>query len=92
MGDGHVHSSGTEGWSAMLLGIVLAVAAVVSIVSVVRFILQPQTEGAEAAPSMPGTSAARSPESPQTILKRRYAAGEIDRDVYLQILEELDRP
>jgi hypothetical protein len=30
------------------------------------------------------------PIQPQTILKRRYAAGEIDRDLYLQILQELD--
>lgn len=92
MGNGYVHSAGTESWLMIFVTIAVAVLAVAIIVYLVRSFLQPQTAGGPAAGQQVGVPAARSAESPQTILKRRYAAGEIDRELYLQILEELDQP
>ena len=66
---------------------VFVVAVIVAIVFLVRYL--GQSSGGTSAPGAvppPWTSAT---ESPRDILKRRYAAGEIDRDEYLQRLSDL---
>jgi uncharacterized membrane protein len=72
------HGAGWEGWVMPMFMIVLVI---VAIVFLVRYL------GQSSHPAPPGAS--RTPESPTDILKRGYAAGEIDRDEYLQKLGDL---
>jgi putative membrane protein len=72
---------GAGGWLIILLVIVVAAAVVVAIVFLVRGL---GTGGTAAAPPQTGVG-----ESPQEVLKRRYAAGEIDREEYEQKLRDL---
>ena len=85
------HGAGWEGWLMFLFVIVFVAAVVVAVVFLVRYLAQPQ-----AAQTLPPQQAVITPptatspsESPQDILKRRYAAGEIDREEYLQKLGDL---
>ncbi len=86
----------------MGIGMLLViVAAVVLVVLLVRLLSQPHpaTGGqiapatmATAYPPTPETQAARPSgvtETPREIVQRRYAAGEIDREEYLQKLADL---
>ncbi len=81
------HGAGWEGWLMLLFMIVFVAAIVIAIVFLVRYLGQ-QSGGASAAAAAPPATMS-SPESPQEILKRRYAAGEIERDEYLQKLSDL---
>ena len=83
MGRGHGYwgyGAGWEGWVMFLFIILFVVALVVAIVFLARYF------GPSARPASPGVVA---PESAKDILKRRYAAGEIDREEYLQKLGDL---
>jgi uncharacterized membrane protein len=75
----------------MILGLVLLAALVVLfVVFLVRRTTRPSGFGAvtgQASASLPPTSA--TPESPPEILRRRYAAGEIDREERLRRLGDL---
>ena len=67
--------------------IVFVAAVVVAVVFLVRYLGQ-QSSGSQAvAAASPAQVGA--PEAPKDILKRRYAAGEIERDEYLQKLGDL---
>ena len=82
MGNGYWgHGYGWAGWVMLLFTIIFVVAIIVAIVFLVRYLGQSQS----AAPPAVGTGS----ESPKDILKRRYAAGEIDREEYLQKLGDL---
>jgi putative membrane protein len=74
-----------EGWLMFALMILFIIAVVVAIVYVVRLLKQTST-ASPAAQAKPGAGTI---ESPQDILKRRYAAGEVDREEYLQKLADL---
>ena len=95
MWDGYSgHSAGWEGWLMILFLIVFVVAAIVAVVYLVRYFGQPRAAQAGALPqaayvAAPSGGAAMAAESPRDILKRRYAAGEIERDEYLQKLGDL---
>jgi putative membrane protein len=80
------HGAGWEGWVMLMFMIVFVVAVVVAIVFLVRFLGQ-QPGGASGAGTAPAPVTAL--ESPKDILKRRYAAGEIEREEYLQKLGDL---
>jgi putative membrane protein len=73
------HGAGWEAWGTFVLMLVVVIAIIVAIVYFMR---------AVAGPSAPNSSSAP-PESPRDILKRRYAAGEIDREEYQQKLNDL---
>jgi uncharacterized membrane protein len=67
--------------------IVFVVAVTVAVGFLIKFLAQVSAPsvGAASVPPVQGTV----PESPKDILKRRYAAGEIDREQYLQRLGDL---
>jgi putative membrane protein len=73
---------GAGGWLTVLLSIVVVAAVIVGIVFVVRGL----GGGGAAGGSTPQAGLR---ESPQDILKRRYAAGEIDREEYEKALSDL---
>ena len=95
MWDGH------DGWSQTMVGggwlvflglILVTVLVVLLVVFLVRQTAHPSGSGgtAQAPPILPPTPAAPPQvESPHDILKRRYAAGEIDREDYLKRLSDL---
>ena len=91
--DYYGHGAGWEGWLMLMFMIVFAVAAIVAIVYFVRYLSQPQaapTQFAQPqAAQFVAPGAVTAAESPQDILKRRYAAGEIEREEYLQKLGDL---
>lgn len=77
--------------------IALVVAGVVLVVYLVRSLSAPAVHGTAGQAPTYGTTAATVPqpaagdrsETPKEIVQRRYAAGEIDRDEYLQKLADL---
>jgi putative membrane protein len=68
-----------EAWSMFVLMFVAAIAIIVAIVYLLRAVSGPSAPSSSSAPF----------DSPRDILKRRYAAGEIDREEYLQKLNDL---
>jgi putative membrane protein len=72
---------GGGGWLIVLLVIVVVVAVIVAIVFLVR--------GLGSGPTATPPSQTGAQESPKNVLKRRYAAGEIDREEYEQKLRDL---
>ena len=86
------HGAGWEGWLMLLFMILFVVAVIVAIVFLVRYLAQPQAAQTQVLPpqaAQAGPPAVAEPESPTDVLKRRYAAGEIDREEYLQKLGDL---
>ncbi len=79
------------GWGLVMFAfmIVFVVAAIVAVAYFVRAVAQPQGAPPQVSQVVPATPAAPPSESPQDILKRRYAAGEIEREEYLQKLGDL---
>ena len=78
------------GWQLFLGLILVTVLVVLIVVSLTRQTTHLSGFGvgtAQALPALPPTPA--TPESPREILKRRYAAGEIDREDYLKRLSDL---
>jgi len=69
-------------WAMLVLGVVFVVAGIVGIVYLLRGLAGGGTSAGTTA--VPG-----SPDSPEDILKRRYAAGEIDKDDYESRLRDL---
>jgi putative membrane protein len=81
------HGAGWEGWVMLMVMILFVVAIIVAIVFLARYLGQ-QPDGASVAAGA-WRPPVNSPDSPKDILKRRYAAGEIERDEYLQKLADL---
>jgi putative membrane protein len=77
---------GSGDWATLALVVVVVIAVIVAIVFLVRYLSR--TSGASSTTAVPPASAS-GPESPEEILKRRYATGEIDRDEYLRMLGDL---
>ena len=74
---------GTGAWLMVLLSIVVVAAVIAGVVFLVRGLGGSGTAGGSTPPQ------AGPRESPQDILKRRYAAGEIDREEYEKALSDL---
>jgi putative membrane protein len=87
MWDGNGYWGSGGGWVMFMFMIVFVVAVIVAIVFMVRYLGQAPSGNSSAGGAPPAWTSA--PESPRDILKRRYAAGEIDRDEYLQKLGDL---
>lgn len=73
------HGAFWGGWLMFFLMVLFIVAVIVVIVFLVRAL----------GGGMATQPAAGAPEPPRDILKRRYAAGEIERQEYLQKLSDL---
>ena len=74
---------GGGGWLVVLLLIVVVAAVIVGVV----FLMRGLGGGSASGGSAPSQAGLR--ESPEDILKRRYAAGEIDREEYEKALSDL---
>jgi putative membrane protein len=81
------HGAGWEGWVMLMFMIVFVAAIVVAVVFLVRYLGQQSSGSQTVAAASPAQASV--PESPKDILKRRYAAGEIEREEYLQKLGDL---
>lgn len=86
MWDGNGNWGSGGDWVMLALIVVVVIAVIVAIVFLVRYLSR--TPGGTSSLAVPPASAG-GPESPKDILKRRYAAGEIDRDEYLRTLGDL---
>jgi putative membrane protein len=87
-GNGHWDpGAGSGEWLMLLFMLVFVVAIIVAIIFIVRYL--GRTPGGTSYPAAAPPASTNLPESPKDILKRRYAAGEIDRDEYLQKLGDL---
>jgi len=73
---------GAGGWLMLVFTLLFVVAVIIGIVYMVRAL-----GGGGAAPG--GQAPPSRPDSPEDILKRRYAAGEIDREDYESRLRDL---
>ena len=82
------HGMTAGGWLMVALMIVFVAAVIVGVIFLVRA-LSGATGSRTAAATTPSGPSVPAAESPQEILKRRYAAGEIDREEYLQKLKDL---
>ena len=81
------HGWGWEGWVMFVFMIIFAVAVIVAVVFLIKSLSQ--TSSPSAGVTSPPPLQGSVPESPEDILKRRYAAGEIDRDEYLLRIGDL---
>jgi putative membrane protein len=87
-GDGYWgHGAGWQEWAMLMLMSVFVVAIIVAIVFLVRYLGQSSSSASAATGAAP--TSVNAPESAKDILKRRYAAGDIGREEYLQKLGDL---
>ena len=87
MWDGNGNWGSGAGLMTIMFMIVFVVAVIVTIVFLVRYL--GQSSGGTSAPGAVPSPWTSAPEPPRDILKRRYAAGEIERDEYLQKLGDV---
>jgi uncharacterized membrane protein len=101
----YLHDGVGGGWPMVVLMAILTAAVIVAVVFLVRYLIRvtpahgaaATAAGAVAATQVTATETASDqatlslapPSSPQDLVKRRYAAGEIDREEYLQKLQDL---
>lgn len=81
------HDWGWGMWFMPLIWIVIVAAVVVGVIFLVRTLNRDRP----AAITQPATTqhGSKAPDDPSEIVKRRYAAGEIDREEYLRKLDDL---
>ena len=72
------------GWIWMILNLVITVAVVIGIIWFIIWIVRRISSNEQS-----NLSAGSAAQSPREILQIRYARGEITRDQYLEILEDL---
>lgn len=69
------------GWEMAWMGVFWLLVIVGAVAAVVAVLRRPQSSGDSAAP--------RPSESAEATIRRRYAAGEIDRETYRQMVEDI---
>jgi len=76
---------GNYGWIGMIINLIITVAVILGIVWLIIWLVR--RTGSNGLANI-GSSIA--PQSPREILQSRYARGEITREQYLEILEDLN--
>jgi putative membrane protein len=76
---------GAFGWISMLIGLVISILIVVGLIWLVIWLIR------KASHTTTYTGAPAAPQSPKEIAQMRYARGEITREQYQEILEDLNR-
>lgn len=80
----HGFGYGTFGWVGMIINLVVTIVVIIGIVWLVIWLVR-RADAAGNSTMLPESH------SPREILQSRYARGEITREQYLEILEDLNR-
>lgn len=83
-GFGGIGGFGSFGWIGLIFNLVI----VVIVISLIVWVVRRFTTGGSAFTSLQTSGGAQS--SPREILDIRYARGEIDRDLYQQMISDLN--
>ena len=76
---------GNYGWIGMIINLVITVALIVGIVWLIIWLVRRTDSN-----GLANVGSSVAPKSPREILQARYARGEITREQYLEILEDLN--
>jgi len=88
MWEWHDMGWGAGGWLMILMMVVVVVAVVVALIFLIRALVG--RDGPNSATEAGDELRATAKETPEQLLKRRYVAGEIDREEYLAKRKDLE--
>ncbi len=87
MGNGMYGGFGAFGWIGMILNLAITIGVIVGIIWLVIYVVRRFSPGG--LKSTVSSSVAENIESPREVIQLRYARGEITRDQYVEMLEDL---
>lgn len=87
MGNSMYGGFGAFGWIGMILNLAITIGVIVGIIWLVIYLVRQFSPGGFK--STVSSSVAENIESPRDVIQLRYARGEITRDQYVEMLEDL---